>query len=209
MGGDAGTFAHENAQARGVGGKVVNHIGGGAALDGAGDLIQTATDHLKRERRRQLVQASGHRVEEVAEHGIQAPGSPRLNQYAILRAGPQVGEAKQTFDRIECIFNTPALPIEPDRVGHRQAQHTLPRPRRGSAPPTSASGDGSIRGAGHSPAHPAGRPTDAYGDPAQSRVKHNAHRLTFPNGYAGGQVRRAKVYEYHNQSKRSPGELSR
>ena len=104
MGGRAGAFTQENAQAGSVGGTVVDEVGGRAPLEGAGEMIEAAIDHFQGEGRHRLVEASGHGVGEVDPHGIQEPGGPQLDQHAVLRAGPRNGQAKQAFDGIEGIF---------------------------------------------------------------------------------------------------------
>jgi len=120
--GRSGAFAHENAQTGGVGGKVLDHVRDRAALEGVGEMIERAIEHLLREGGHGLLEACGHGVSEIHQNGLENPGGPELHAHTVLRAGPEVGQAEQALDRVKSILQAPALPVQDDGIEHRQTR---------------------------------------------------------------------------------------
>ena len=84
----------EDAQGDGIGGQVLRHIGRLAPLERIGEEVQAAVDHLHREGGEGTVQDLGDGVGEVDQDGIEDPGGPELQLDAVLRADPEVGQAR-------------------------------------------------------------------------------------------------------------------
>jgi hypothetical protein len=85
--------------------KVGHHIIRLALLACLGKMVQTTIHHLHRDVPEGALQALGHAIGQVNEHGVKQPGSPHLQLDAIDRTSIEVSQSQQAFDDVEGVLN--------------------------------------------------------------------------------------------------------
>jgi hypothetical protein len=111
----------EDTQALGLLGEIDDGIGRLAPLVGGGEEVQAAIDHLQGEGGEGTAQRLGDRVGQIDQHGVEEPGGPDLELDPVGRADPEVGQAQKALDCQKSVLDPPALPIQGDGVGGREA----------------------------------------------------------------------------------------
>ena len=92
-------YAFDDPQVAIFGGRqIFDEVRGLTPRVGLHEMIQTPEDHFQRDAVAGYQQFFGHRVAQVDQHGKEEPGAPDLEQHAIRRTGPQIGQVQQPFD---------------------------------------------------------------------------------------------------------------
>jgi hypothetical protein len=76
------------------------------------EVIETPVNHFHRQITKRAVQGFCDGIREIHQDRVEEPGRPYLNQDAIDGANPEIRQSQQPLDRVERIFDAPALPVE-------------------------------------------------------------------------------------------------